>query len=395
MSFHLGTSGFQKNHLGKIDTIYYQYKLTAQQASEKFKGNIPEEIRRDLETDNADAEHKFLLAIYPRKGRLNRKGSPIISTSKPFAAVTYCVTSDTVIDESGYDEFPVAVHVWDSDGTSVYGKGLVMKYLTELKRLNAMSKDDLIAVQKIVNPAMTVPENMKGRFSTDPGARNYTNNRENRPEVMQTVQDVSWLNQKIVDLEEKIKRLFFNDLFNYLMRQDKVLTATQVQAVKNEELSLLSSILGTTQSMKINPIIKRTFRVMSRAGRLPKPPKELLRTKNPLLKIELDGPLAKNVKVFAMQSGLQAGLEWIQNIKNFQLDAALDNLDTDDFFRKAFIAAGVPHTSIRELNDRDKIRQQKEQLMQQQMQMQQLQQASEIQRNMGGQSNLNNPQGAN
>lgn len=384
-----------RNHNGKIDTIYYRYKLTAQQAKDRFGENIPNEIRQDLENDNASAEHKFLLAIYPRTGLLNPKGVPLVSTSKPYAAVTYCETSDTVIDQSGYDEFPVAVHVWDSDGTSVYGKGLVMKYLPELKRLNAMSKDDLVAVQKMANPPMIVPEYMKGRFSTDPGARNYANNQQNKPEIMQTVNDVGWLNQKIMDLEEKIRKLFFNDLFNYLMRQDKVLTATQVQAIKNEELALLSSILGTTQHMKINPIIKRTFRIMSKANRLPKPPKELLRYKNPLLRIELDGPLAQNIKVFAMQSGLQAGLEWVREMKNMQFESALDNLDSDDFFRKALIAAGVPHTSIRELQDRDQMRAQKEAIMQQQMQMQQMQQASEIQRNMGGASNMNNPQGVN
>jgi predicted aconitase len=105
--------------------------------------------------------------------------------------------------------------------------------------------------------------------------------------------------------------------------------------------------------------------------------------------------LAKNVKVFAMQSGLQAGLEWITQFKQLQLDAPLDNVDMDDFFRKALIAAGVPHTSIMELKQRDQMRQMKEQMMQQQMQMEQLQQASEIQRNMGGRSNMNNAQGVN
>lgn len=385
-----------KNHNGRIDTLYYQYKLTAQQAQDRFGDKIPKEIKDDLETDNANAEHVFLLAIYPRKSMLSPKGVPLVSTSKPFAAVTYCKTSDTTIDESGYDEFPLAVHVWERDGTSVYGKGLVMRYIEELKRLNALEREHIIAVQKLGNPPMTVPENMKGRFSTDPGARNYTNNaRDNRPEILQTVQDVGWLSQEIGQLEEKIKSLFYNDLFNYLMRQDKVLTATQVQAIKNEELSLLSSVLGTTQYMKINPIVKRTFKIMSRAGRLPKPPKEMVRVKNPLMRVELDGPLAKSVKVFAMQNGLQAGLEWITAFKQLQLDSTLDNLEMDDFFRKAMFAAGVPHTSIRELRDRDAMRQQKEQLMQQQMQMEQLQQASEIQRNLGGQSNLNNAQGVN
>jgi hypothetical protein len=386
----------EKSHNGRVNTLFYQYKLTAQQALERFgEDTIPEEIRRDIESDNADAEHLFLLAIYPRKGLFDRKGNSIVSTGKRFAAVTYCQTSDSTIDESGYDEFPVAVHIWEPDGTSVYGMGLVMRYITELKRLNAMAKDELIAIQKVSNPAMIVPVNMKGNFSTDPGARNYTNSKENRPEIMHSIQDVGWLSNEIKELEEKIRRLFFNDLFNYLMRQDKVLTATQVQAIKSEELSLLASILGTTQYMKINPIVKRTFKIMSRAGRLPKPPKELLRLKNPLLRIELDGPLAKSIKSFSTQNGLQAGWEWIRELKNYGFEAPLDNLDMDDFVRKAMHSVGVPQTVIKELQDVAQDRARKEQIIQQQMAMQQAQQASEIQRNLGGQSNLNNPQGAN
>lgn len=385
-----------KGASGQVDTLYYRYKLSAQSARDRFKENTPKPVTEDIEADNADAMHTFLLAVYPRKNMLNPKGLPVISTQKRFAAVTICVTDNSLVEESGFDDFPFAVHVWEQDGTSVYGKGLVMKYIEELKMLNAISREEVIAAQKQVNPPMTIPENLKGRFSTDPGARNYTNNAmDNRPQMLQTVQDIGWVSNKIKDMEAKIERLFYNNLFNYLMRQDKVLTATQVQAIKNEELALLSSVLGSTQHMKINPIVKRTFRIMSRAGRLPKPPKELVRLKNPLLRVELDGPLAQNIKVFAMQSGLQAGLEWIERFKMLQLDDVFDNVDIDEFFRKALEAAGVPPTAIHEIQDRDMIRQQKAMLLQQQMQMEQMQQASEIQRNLGGLSNINNPEGVN
>jgi Xaa-Pro aminopeptidase len=147
--------------------------------------------------------------------------------------------------------------------------------------------------------------------------------------------------------------------------------------------------------MKINPIIKRTFKIMSRAGRLPKPPEELLRLKNPLLRIDLDGPLAQSIKSFSTQNGLQAAWEWVRELKNFGFESELDNLDMDDFVRKAVIAVGAPATTIRELKTRDEIRQQKQAMIEQQMQMQQLQQASEIERNMNGQGNLNNAQGMN
>jgi hypothetical protein len=384
-----------KNHRGKIDTIFIRFKMTASDALDEYGENTPDDIRRNVETDAGDTEHEFILAIYPRKKMRSDIGKVLISTEKPYAAVTYYPTEGVVVEESGYDEFPVAVHVFEPDGSSVYGKGLVMKYITELKRLNSMSRDELEAIQKVAKPPMAVPESLKGRFSSDPGARNYVGNSEQKPEIIQTVQDIGWVSNEIKELEEKIGRLFFNDLFNYLMRLDKVLTATQTQAVKSEELALLASILGTTQYMKINPIVKRVFRIMVKGNRLPKPPKELLRVKNALLRIELDGPLAKNVKMFAMQDGLQASLEWMQALYAMQMTNTFDNIDMDLFVRKAMIAAGMPQSTLREMADVAAIRQQKEQMIAQQQQMQQLQQASEIQRNMNGQGNLNNAAGMN
>lgn len=384
-----------KNSRGQIDTIFIRFTMTAADALDRFKDKTPPNILRDVETDAGHTEHEFVLAIYPRKKLRSEKGKVLISTEKPFAAVTYYPTEDLVVEESGYDEFPVAVHVFEPDGTSVYGKGMVMKYVTELKRLNSMSKDELEAIQKVAKPPMSIPESLKGRFSGDPGARNYVGNAEAKPEIIQTVQDVGWLSQEIKELEEKIGRLFFNDLFNYLMRQDKVLTATQTQAIKNEELALLASILGTTQYMKINPIVKRVFKIMVKGNRVPKPPKELLRIKNALMRIELDGPLAKNVKMFAMQDGLQASLEWMQALHAMQMTNTLDNINTDIFVRKAFIAAGMPQSVLRELGEVEQMRKQKEAMIQQQQQMQQMQQASEIQRNMNGQANLNNAGGMN
>ncbi|PKL28159.1 MAG: hypothetical protein CVV46_08325 [Spirochaetae bacterium HGW-Spirochaetae-2] len=383
------------NSRGRIDTIFYRYDLTAEQAQERFGDKIPEEIALDIEQDNGDSEHEFLLAIYPRKSVRDDKGKILISTNKPFAAVTYSKSGDCVIDESGYDDFPVAVHIWEPDGTSVYGKGLVMKYLAELKRLNAMCKDELIAVQKTGRPPWIIHESQKGRFSPDPDARNYIGNMENMPRILQTVQDVGWVSNEIVELEGKIKKLFFNDLFNYLMQQNKVLTATQVQAIKNEELVLLSSILGTTQFLKINPIVKRTFTIMVKGKRLPQPPKELLRIKDALMKIELDGPLARNVKAYTMQDGLTSSLEILQTLQAMQLQNTFDNVDMDKFARRILTGAGLPQDVLREIADRERIRVQKQQMIEQQMQMQQAQAASEVARNMGGQGNLNNAQGAN
>jgi hypothetical protein len=128
-----------KNHRGKVDTIFIRFTMTASDALDRFGDRTPKDIVREVETDAGHTEHEFILAIYPRKKLRSDRGKVLISTEKPYAAVTYYPTDDCIVEESGYDEFSVAVHVFEPDGTSVYGKGLVMKYITELKRLNSIS----------------------------------------------------------------------------------------------------------------------------------------------------------------------------------------------------------------------------------------------------------------
>lgn len=383
------------NHLGIVDTIFYRFDLTSDQAYEKYGENTPEKIMADIRGGKGETLNEFCMGIYPRKGMRDRRGKILLSTSKPYASVTYCSRDNTIVEESGFDTFPVAVHIWEPNGNSCYGTSPVIKIIDEFKRLNKMSEKELVAIDKSVDPAIAAPMNLKGRLNLDPGSRTYMTDMASIPKPIQSTIDMSWAENKIKDQESKLKKLMYNDLFTYLMQQDKVLTATQATMIKNESLVLLSSVFGTTQCMKIDPIIKRTIYLLARNGRIPPPPKELMRVKNPLLKIELDGPLARNIKTYTMQDGLNASMERMQMLQQMNQEDALDNIDMDEFTRLTMIASGLPHSALKEKADVAEQRKLKAQLMQQQLEMNQEVQVSEINRNNGGRSNNNNSMGEN
>jgi hypothetical protein len=384
------------NSRGTVDTIFYRFDLTSDQAKERYGDKTPEKIIGDIKSGKGETLNEFVMGIYPRKGMTNRKGRVLLSTSKAFASVTYCSRDNTIIEESGFDSFPVAVHIWEPNGNSCYGMSPVMRAIDEFKRLNKMSEKELVAIDKTVDPAIAAPMNLKGKLNLDPGSRTYIiGDMKNIPVPIQSTIDMSWTENKIKDQEAKIKSLMFNDLFTYLMQQDKVLTATQASLIKNESLVLLSSVFGSTQYMKINPIIKRTISLMARNNRIPPPPKELMRVKNPLLKISLDGPLARNIKTYTMQDGLNSSMEKMnQLIAMDQLDA-LDNVDMDEFTRQLMIASGMPQSVLKERADVAEVRKAKAEMQQEQLAINQQQQQSEINRNNAGRSNNNNSQGMN
>jgi hypothetical protein len=383
------------NHRGKVDTFFWEFSLTNAQAVDRYgEGNLPKEVLSEIRHGELHAEHTYLYCIYPRKS-MATGGRYVVSTSKRFAAVDFSVDFQKVLHEGGYDRFPVIVNTYEKNGNSPYGTSPIIKLLPELRKLNSMSYKELKAIDKMIDPPTAVHESLKNRVSLDPGSKLYVANMDLTPRPVQTTIDVSWADTRITALEEKIRRMLHNNLFNYLLDNMKVYTATQVQALDKQELTILAAVFGNLQWQKINPLLTEVVMLMNENGRIPRPPKEMLRAKNPSMRFELDGPLARSLKVYNQRDGVNAMLELCERFIGMQQPQVLDNYDMDELARRAAIAVSGPMTALREIRDRDQTRKAKEELMRQQMQMQQALQASEVQRNIDGRSNLNNAQGAN
>lgn len=84
---------------GPIDTLFYRFTVTSEQALDRFGEKTPDIIRHDVECGAGDTEHVFLLAVYPRKRMLDDKGKTLISTEKRFAAVTYFPEENSIVEE--------------------------------------------------------------------------------------------------------------------------------------------------------------------------------------------------------------------------------------------------------------------------------------------------------
>lgn len=372
-----------ENEDGEPDTFFREYSMTAKQAYKLFGEDLPQEIKRNVtELDNPNTEYTFVHAIFPREDWDDKPYAA--AKRKRFASVHYSVTGDTVIKESGYDEFPLAIHRWQKNGNSFYGMGLVMKYITEIIRVNDLTKQNDIAIQFQASPTTIVPETLRNRFVFRPGYTNYANIQQSgKPEVISNQLNISYLGQQLLDLEQKLQRVLFADLFNILMRQEKTRTAYEVQEIKGEGLVLLSAIIGNMQVEKLNPIVIRTFRIMLRGGMLPPPPEELIKaSREGRVEIELDGPLAQTMKQYHQATGLQQGLASIASVAQLFPDE-LAQFDGGEIARQFATAQGLPQSCIREKADVEKIKQAQAEAQQQAQQRQAALAQSQIYKNMG------------
>lgn len=384
-----------ENHNRKVDTFFREYEITADQAIDKFGDDLPNEV---LQMQKKGAGHqlcKFVHAIYPRDNAYGHDGRKLPSTDKPFASVHYSYSGERVFRVSGYDTFPVAVHRWELKGTSPYGTSPVIDILPELREIHELSKQYAIAVQKLVNPPVFLPVELKKKLNLNPGATNYYNGamgNVGQPIFQQTSLDLTHLQSKIQQIQQSIENQMYVRLFTVLMMQEQQRTATEVEAIKGEGLVLLSSIIGNIQEEKVVPIVLRTFTIAKKYGLLPQPPEEMVKVSGNLINVELSGPLAQSMRAYHQTIGITKGMQAIAGVMQLNPESSI-NIDFDELLRQAATSNGMPQTIIREVSEVKKIKKQVVQQQQQQQQMDQLEQASKIQQQMGGAGAMAQQQG--
>jgi hypothetical protein len=378
-----------EDEMRKVDKFFRVYEIPVKLAYERWGDHLPKEVLRMYHNGAGHQRIKMLHAIYPRTDALDKKGKAIISTEKRFASVHYSYVGDEVFAESGYDEFPVAVHRWTLNGTSPYGSSPVIEYLEEIKKLDKLEYLYATSAAKQADPPIFAPEILKGRLNLNPGGRNYANLAQTgEPKLFPSSLDLNHLANQIQILTRMLQAVLYSDLFNILMRQDQQRTATEVREIKGEGLVLLSSIIGNMQEEKITPLVMRTYNILRKGGYLPPPPEELIKaSEKGEVKVELDGPLAQNMKAYHQTTGITQGMQALAAVMQLNPDAQV-NVDFDELIRQAMSANGMPQTIIREVTEVKKIKQNQQRLLEAQAEAERL----KIQADAAGK--MNSPEGS-
>ena len=378
-----------ENSNRKVDTFYRVYEISVKIAYQKWGDNLPEAVKKLLKNGAGHQMVKFLHAIYPRKDALTREGKAIISTSKTYASVHYSYTGDEVFLESGFNDFPVAVHRWALSGTSPYGGSPVMDIIEEIRKLNKMEFLQGTARDKQVNPPIFAPEILRNRLNLNPGGINYANVAQTGEiKMISTSLDLNYSLQAIAEQAMFIRQSLFSDLFDILMRQDQQRTATEVREIKGEGLVLLSSIIGNMQEEKIAPLVMRTYKILRDTGVIPEPPEELVKaSRSGRVKVELDGPLAQNMKTYHQTTGITQGMQAVAAVMQLNPDSQV-NIDFDKLMRQAMSSNGMPQSIIREEADVKKIKKQQAAMIQQQREAEQAQVMAQAMAKSGGQGTV-------
>lgn len=354
-----------------VDTFQREFRLTVRQLVQKFgydKANkkidwtkFSIQVKNLWDTHNLESWIDVVHVIHP-----NEDFSPNMIESK-FKRYRSCyyekgsyngaaysfsagVDDNRYLRESGYDFFPVLAPRWETNGEDVYGTDCPgMTALGDIKALQLMQKRKAQAIEKMINPPMVGPADLKNaRTSTLPGDMNYVNERtENkgfRP-LYQVEPRIDHLLADIMDHQQRTRRVFFEDLFLMLAQSDRrEITAREIEERHEEKLLAVGPVLEQLNQDMLDPLVDNSFEYMLRQGEIPPAPEEMQGVK---LKVEYISIMAQAQKLVGV-GGIERFAGFTGQVATVTQDpTVMDKVDTDQLIDEYGEAVGISPRIIR------------------------------------------------
>lgn len=335
---------------GAVDTYFRVFQMTTRQLVKKFGLEAcSAEVKKAHAAGQMEEWFEVLHVVEPNE-QLDpeKKLSP---KSKPFSSWWFETGGDQdapPLLEAGYDDMPFCGPRWDVTGETVYGDSPAMDALGDCKALQVMENRKAQLIDKLANPPLRGPSSlMNGRgISLLPGATNFVD-AVNPHATLQPVfevnpQAVALVEQSIREHERRIDTGFYADLWLMLSQSDGQMTATEVQERREEKLLQLGPVLERLQDELLDPLVDRVFAILTRAGQIPPPPRELSGVD---LDVEYISIMAQAQKLIGTV-GVQKALEFILAAAQAN-PAVLDKLDFDQTVDEYTDMLGTPPAIIR------------------------------------------------
>jgi hypothetical protein len=345
---------------GFVDTVFRTIPLTARQIVTKWPGKASMATQREAD-QRPDTMMTVLHAVFPRTVS---KG--LSAKTFPWASYYIEIKDKTLLDEGGFHENPYAVPRWTKVSYEKYGRGPGFTALPDVKVLNKVKELSLKTWGKVLDPPMAIQhDGIVGTLRLTPGGINYT--RGLPREVMEQMRidarfDISQIKEE--ELRGSIRNIFWSNQLE--LQQGPQMTAQEVMVRYEMMQKLLGPTLGRLEAELLNPVIKRTFGIMFRAGAFLAPPPELDKYINEggVLDIEYESPIAR-----AQRSGdataIQSVFEFVAPMVEMQPEI-LDNFDMDKIIRVLSDVRGIPMKVLRSAEDVEGMRQERQAMQEKQ-----------------------------
>lgn len=367
---------------GRAVGYFFEFEYTAKQAAGKFGlEKLSQEMQQEVKQNSPERKHRFLLYIAKRGRRDITKSD---KRNLPVEGSWIDVKGKSIIEESGYNEFPAMVHRFDKRPFLPWGFSPAMKALPFARILNAIAKTNLRSMMKHTDPAIAIPDNaFISPFNMNPRAVNvykkdmitdgkgiFTFGNEGNPEVgLKAIEYYS----------NQVRGMMFNDAFLMFNNITKEMNNPEIMERINEKMTILGPAVGRYLSEVLNPIVQRTLGVLFRRGKLPDPPEEMIF--DPSYEIDFVGSLAQAQRRSELNT-LVTGLTMVGQLAQFTPEI-LDKVNPDKVTDEVWSITGAPVQVLRDDAEVQKIRESRAQASLKAQQAQELMTGAQVAKDAG------------
>lgn len=274
----IGEYAIATDNRGVVNTLFREFNMSVGQIVDQFGlDNCSTAVKRAYGQGNLD---QWILVHHVIEPRANRDTTKLDSINMKFASIYYEVggDADTILGESGFKNFNCLAPRWLATASDNYGTGPGHDALPDIRQLQHAQLRKQQGIDYKVNPPLQAPSTLKAAgVNRLPGGVQYVDavGGENAIKTLFDVQlDLKELREDIVDVRERIKGHFYEDLFLMLANDTRSgITATEVAERHEEKLLMLGPVLERLQNELFDPLIDFTFdRMMGAKPAMVNPP---------------------------------------------------------------------------------------------------------------------------
>jgi hypothetical protein len=347
--------------------IRWQY--TARQAIELFGENVGEKVLKASKDPKKSLEKFwFVWRIQPR-GFVDARYSDRLNY--PYEKVCVNETDKKVVEVGGYKEFPYHIARWLTNSAERWGYGQGVYALSADKELQAQKKALQLCADLSNNPPRETLSSVEGPPRVHPGGNNVVETMGSIKALDRELQGSFPISKDILEMTKTdLRDIFYNKVFSPLDdlsgdRRTRLEIAERVKAGYQQ----LSLPVTRFYNECLTPLVERCVLLLIRNGRIPAPPPELRG-----FKVEYLGRVALALKEQHAEA-LQRYAEFAIGMEQVAPNFTIDTINLDRAGRNMATTFGVSEADLNTAEERDVIRQKREQ-KQQQIEMMQAAQAA-------------------
>lgn len=370
-------------------------RLNAANAVKKFgKENLPPKILENLDNEAKMNEKFVFIHEVSERDDTERNTEKRDGVNKPWSSKYVCENPKWFIKEGGFEEQPYGCSRFNRWPGFIYGWGPGLESLPLCRRTNFIEKLDDTLVETKANPRVLSPAGYEDSMDLRAGGVTpMDENAKNIPHAWATEGDNRSLKEKLDDLKEDIRGIFYNDLFQLLAGIDPgKMTAYETMQRLAEKLNRFSPTFQLITTELLAPSLSRAFNICLRAGKFPEAPDSVLVPLGLNSKGEQEVGMSAPKVVFSSKIALamkalenRAFMDFIQIMLPLfaEFPEMKDNMASDEVFRKMARDMGVSF-ALEDTKVRDDIRKARQEQVEKEQAMMAAESAGRAGNDLGG-----------